>query len=169
MGFQYLFVYKMQKSKSKTDLYWYYKHINLIWKYVSLIWKHISLILKNTTIWSQLWYVRISIWYEKYQIKMFENINFICSKIWKWYGNIRDQNWYAKIPDSWPVLVFYFLCVGAFIEFLNNIPSDWGWSPRQLRLHLLAWTVDHAYKWWTYQEKSRSVGYPVLASSQWTQ
>jgi len=26
MGFQYLFVYKMQKSKNKTDLYCYYKH-----------------------------------------------------------------------------------------------------------------------------------------------
>jgi len=30
--------------------------------------------IKNTTIWSQLWYVRISIWYEKYQIDMFENL-----------------------------------------------------------------------------------------------
>jgi len=71
--------------------------------------KAYQLDIKNTTIWSQLWYVRISIWYEKYQVDMFKNINSICSKIWIWYGNIRDQNWYAKkdpIDDHFWYFIF---------------------------------------------------------------
>jgi len=58
-------------------------------------------------------------------VKKYHNsvTNLICAHInlvWKipsghvrkyQYGNIRNQNWYAKMPDWWPVLVLYFLCV----------------------------------------------------------
>jgi len=43
--------------------------------------------------------VRVSIWFEKYPTDTL--------MIWQ----LKEQNWFAKIPDWWPVLVlFYYLC-----------------------------------------------------------